>query len=245
MPDDIRDILVEITERYGIKILADPDRLAPFLADRSSLRPEDTFHLTFALRFLLKCGWRPSRREYMKEGADYRASLESQLGFTKEQAAEVMKLINWLMEMEYGGSEGEEETGAVVAVPGNLKKIAGGVANRPRTMRIRKKSLYNGIILIVSLAVLAALFFQIGNQRTPAGDELRIEFFAPMSGPEARLSHVQLQAAQFAVKRANSRDVARGQYKLQILSLSTRRTPVTTSPAYITIAVLLLHQQKV
>ena len=141
----------------------------------------------------------------MKEGADYRASLESQLGFTKEQAAEVMKLINWLMEMEYGGSEGEAETGAVVAVPGNLKKIAGGVANRPRTMRIRKKSLYNGIILIVSLAVLAALFFQIGNQRTPAGDELRIAFFAPMSGPDARLSHVQLKAAQLAVERVNSR----------------------------------------
>ena len=91
MPDDIRDILVEIIDSYGIKILEDPDRLAQFLEDRSSLRPEDTFHLTFALRFLLKCGWRPSRREYMKEGADYRASLESQLGFTKEQAAEVMK----------------------------------------------------------------------------------------------------------------------------------------------------------
>ena len=85
MPDDIRDILVEIIDSYGIKILEDPDRLAQFLEDRSSLRPEDTFHLTFALRFLLKCGWRPSRREYMKEGADYRASLESQLGFTKEQ----------------------------------------------------------------------------------------------------------------------------------------------------------------
>ena len=183
MPDDIRDILVEIIDSYGIKILEDPDRLAQFLEDRSSLRPEDTFHLTFALRFLLKCGWRPSRREYMKEGADYRASLESQLGFTKEQAAEVMKLINWLMEMEYGGSKDEAETEAVVAVPGNLKKIAGGVANRPRTMRIRKKSLYNGIILIVSLAVLAALFFQIGNQRTPTGDELRIAFLRADVGP--------------------------------------------------------------
>ena len=231
MPDDIRDILVEIIDSYGIKILEDPDRLAQFLEDRSSLRPEDTFHLTFALRFLLKCGWRPSRREYMKEGADYRASLESQLGFTKEQAAEVMKLINWLMEMEYGGSEDEEETGAVVAVPGNLKKIAGGVANRPRTMRIRKKSLYNGIILIVSLAVLAALFFQIGNQRTPAGDELRIAFFAPMSGPDARLSHVQLKAAQLAVERVNSRGLARGEYKLKVIGFDLPADPAAAERA--------------
>ena len=231
MPDDIRDILVEIIDSYGIKILEDPDRLAQFLEDRSSLRPEDTFHLTFALRFLLKCGWRPSRREYMKEGADYRASLESQLGFTKEQAAEVMKLINWLMEMEYGGSEDEEETGAVVAVPGNLKKIAGGVANRPRTMRIRKKSLYNGIILIVSLAVLAALFFQIGNQRTPAGDELRIAFFAPMSGPDARLSHVQLKAAQLAVERINSRGLARGEYKLKVIGFDLPADPAAAERA--------------
>ena len=177
MPDDIRDILVEIIDSYGIKILEDPDRLAQFLEDRSSLRPEDTFHLTFALRFLLKCGWRPSRREYMKEGADYRASLESQLGFTKEQAAEVMKLINWLMEMEYGGSEGEAETGAVVAVPGNLKKIAGGVANRPRTMRIRKKSLYNGIILIVSLAVLAGIItFALSAAGVLAGKKVGSHF---------------------------------------------------------------------
>lgn len=231
MPDDIRDILVEIIDSYGIKILEDPDRLAQFLEDRSSLRPEDTFHLTFALRFLLKCGWRPSRREYMKEGADYRASLESQLGFTKEQAAEVMKLINWLMEMEYGGSEDEEETGVVVAVPGNLKKIAGGVANRPRTMRIRKKSLYNGIILIVSLAVLAALFFQIGNQRTPAGDELRIAFFAPMSGPDARLSHVQLKAAQLAVERVNSRGLARGEYKLKVIGFDLPADPAAAERA--------------
>ena len=142
-----------------------------------------------------------------------------------------MKLINWLMEMEYGGSEGEEETGAVVAVPGNLKKIAGGVANRPRTMRIRKKSLYNGIILIVSLAVLAALFFQIGNQRTPAGDELRIAFFAPMSGPDARLSHVQLKAAQLAVERVNSRGLARGEYKLKVIGFDLPADPTAAERA--------------
>lgn len=231
MPDDVRDILVEIIDNYGIKILEDPDRLAQFLEDRSSLRPEETFHLTFALRFLLKCGWRPTRREYMKEDADYASSLVSQLGFTKGQADEVMDLIDWLMEMEYGGSETADEESAVVAVPGNLKKISGGVANRPRTMRIRKKSLYNGIILIVSLAVLATLFFQIGNQRTPAGDELRIAFFAPMSGPDARLSHVQLKAAQLAVERVNSRGLARGEYKLKVIGFDLPSDPKAAEQA--------------
>ena len=51
MPDDIRDILVEIIDSYGIKILEDPDRLAQFLEDRSSLRPEG--HLPPDLRAAL------------------------------------------------------------------------------------------------------------------------------------------------------------------------------------------------
>lgn len=231
MPDDIRAVLTEIIDSYGIKILEDPDRLAQFLEDRSSLRPEDTFHLTFALRFLLKCGWRPSRREYAKHGADYRPALVSQLGFTEEQADDVMRLVGWLMEMEYGGSDVEEHDKAVVAVPGNLKKISGGVANRPRTMRIRTKSLYNGIILIASLLVLVALFFQIGNQRTPSGDELRIAFFAPMSGPAARLSHVQLKAAQLAVERVNVRGLSRGEYKLKVIGFDLPSDPKAAEKA--------------
>ena len=231
MPDDIRAVLTDIIDSYGIKILEDPDRLAQFLEDRSSLRPEDTFHLTFALRFLLKCGWRPTRREYAKRGSDYGPSLVSQLGFTQEQADDVMNLVGWLMEMEYGGSDVETEEGAVVAVPGNLKKIAGGVANRPRTMRIRKKSLYNGLILIASLVVLVALFFQIGNQRTPAGDELCIAFFAPMSGPDARLSHVQLKAAQLAVERVNGRGLSRGEYKLKVIGYDLPSEPQAAEKA--------------
>ncbi len=225
MADDIRGVLADITDSYGIKILEDPDRLAQFLEDRSSMRPEETFHLTFALRFLLKCGWRPSRREYAKRGADYRQTLVSQLGFTEEQADKVMRLVEWLMEMEYGGSDAVEKDEGIVAVPGNLKKISGGVANRPRTARIRAKSLYNGVILIASLVMLAALFFQISSQRTPAGDELRIAFFAPLSGPGARLSHVQLRAAQLAVERVNSRGIARGEYKLKVIGFDLPSAP--------------------
>ena len=226
MPDDIRDILVEIIDSYGIKILEDPDRLAQFLEDRSSLRPEDTFHLTFALRFLLKCGWRPSRREYMKEGADYRASLESQLGFTKEQAAEVMKLINWLMEMEYGGSEGEAETGAVVAVPGNLKKIAGGVANRPRTMRIRKKSLYNGLILIV----VARRARRRSSFRSATRGRPRATSCASLSsrrclGLTRACRTCSSRRRSLRSSAINSRGLSRGEYRLKVIGYDLPADP--------------------
>ncbi len=232
MADNIREVLTEIIDIYGIRMLEDPDRLAQFLEDRSALRPEDTFHLTFALRFLLKCGWRPSRREYAKHETGYSAQLVSRLGFTPEQADEVMALVGWLMEMEYGGSDVEaEERATVVAVPGNLKRISGGLANRPRTMRIRKKSLYNGLILIVSLAVLAALFFQIGTQRTPEGNELRIAFFAPMTGAEARLSHVQLKAAQLAVEQVNARGLSRGEYRLKVIGYDLPEGPEAAAEA--------------
>ena len=225
MSGELNYILAEIIDEYGIKMLEDPDRLAQFLEDRSSLKPEDTFHLTFALRFLLKYGWRPTRREYAKHRSDYEEALISQLGYTQEQAAQVMGVVGWLMEMEYGGSDVAEKPGAVVAVPGNLKKISGGIANRPRTMSIRKKSLYNGVILITCLVVLLALFFQISNQRAPAGDELCVAFFAPMSGPEARLSHIQLRAAQLAVERVNGRGLLPGEYKLKVIGFDLPSDP--------------------
>ncbi|MDO5114879.1 MAG: ABC transporter substrate-binding protein [Synergistaceae bacterium] len=229
MPEDIRDVLSELIETYGIKILEDPDRLSQFLEDRCGARPEETFHLTFALRYLLRSGWRASRKEYMKRGGGRAAALTSQLGFTGEEAERVVSLIDWMMEQEYGGNDDTEAASdgdnIFVATPGNLKKISGGISKRPRGKLPRQKSIYNGLIMLASVVVLAILFFQISSQRTPVGDELRIAFFAPMSGAQARLGHVQLRAAQLAVERINRQGPLRGGYRLKVVGFDLPETP--------------------
>lgn len=221
MSENIRDVLSELIDSYGISILEDPDRLSQFLEDRCAPQAEEAFHLTFALRYLLKCGWRASASGAALEEAQ-EERLCQQLGFTPDQSRDVMALIN---EAVAGRCEAEPEEEGFVATPGNLRRISGGISNRPRTMRIRKKSLYNGVVLIASLLVLGVLFFHIGSQRTPVGDELRIAFFAPMSGPEARLSHVQLRAAQLAVERINLQGPLRGGYKLKVVGFDLPKDP--------------------
>ena len=58
MSENIRDVLSDLIDSYGINILEDPDRLSQFLEDRCAREAEEAFHLTFALRYLLKGGWR-------------------------------------------------------------------------------------------------------------------------------------------------------------------------------------------
>ena len=222
MSENIRDVLSELIDSYGINILEDPDRLSQFLEDRCALQAEEAFHLTFALRYLLKCGWRVnSARAVLDEEQEER--LCQQLGFTAGQSKEVAALINGAVADKY--EDGRPAGEGFVATPGNLRRISGGISNRPRTMRMRKKSLYNGVILLAAMLVLGVLFFQIGSQRTPVGDELRIAFFAPMSGPEARLSHVQLRAAQLAVERINFQGPLREEYKLKVVGFDLPKDP--------------------
>ena len=53
MSENIRDVLSDLIDSYGINILEDPDRLSQFLEDRCAREAEEAFHLTFALRYLL------------------------------------------------------------------------------------------------------------------------------------------------------------------------------------------------
>ena len=76
MSENIRDVLSELIDSYGINILEDPDRLSQFLEDRCALQAEEAFHLTFALRYLLKCGWRVnSARAVLDEEQEERCLL--------------------------------------------------------------------------------------------------------------------------------------------------------------------------
>ena len=221
MPQKIRDVLSDLIETYGIKILEDPDRLSQFLEDRCKDHPDEAFHLSFALRYLLKLGWRPTDRKFLfSEGTE---RLVQQLGYSQKEAEAVASALSGALADASGGEQDEEPEAAsekpdeeFVAVPGNLRRISGGIANRPRTAEMRKKSFFSGLLMVAVVVVLVVLFFQIGSQRTPVGDELRIAFFAPMSGPEARLSHVQLRAAQLAVERINRRGV-HGGYRLRVV----------------------------
>lgn len=224
MSEDIRDVVSELVETYGIKILEDPDRLSQFLEDRCAQQAEESFRLTFALRCLLKSGWRSAAHAGRLTEDEY--PLSCQLGFSREESQYVFDLINEVQAKLYGRQEElpppEEE---LIAVPGNLKRISGGISNRPRGRSIRKNSLNNGLIMIAALVAITILFFQIGSQRTPVGDELRIAYFAPMSGPEAALSHLQLRAAQLAVERINLQGPIKGQYKLKVVGFDLPRDP--------------------
>lgn len=135
MSENIRDVLSELIDSYGINILEDPDRLSQFLEDRCALQAEEAFHLTFALRYLLKCGWRVnSARAVLDEEQEER--LCQQLGFTAGQSKEVAALINGAVADKY--EDGRPAGEGFVATPGNLRRISGGISNRPRTMRMRK-----------------------------------------------------------------------------------------------------------
>ena len=233
MSEEIRDVLSELVDTYGIKILEDPDRLSQFLEDRCSGQPEESFRLTFALRFLLKNGWRPTAHGRALSEDDY--ALTGQLGFTKEESLRIFDLINSVnADGAAQGAAPQDDAppdDEVVAVPGNLKRISGGISNRPRSMHLRKKPLYNGLVMIAALLAITILFFQIGSQRTPVGDELRIAYFAPMSGPEARGSHLQLRAAQLAVERINRQGPIRGQYKLKVVGFDLPKSPEKAAAA--------------
>ncbi|MCF0247323.1 MAG: ABC transporter substrate-binding protein, partial [Synergistes sp.] len=222
MRENIGEVLSEIIEQYGIKILNDPDRLSQFLEDRCGDSAEDAFHLTFALRYLLRREQSlVSRKNRIDESVVKR--LCDELGYTEKQARDTVDLINAALEGKL--SENKYDGENLVASPGNLKKISGGISNRPRTKLIRKRSTINGVITIAVLSVLCALFFQIGGQRTPVSDNLRIAFFAPMSGPEAAVSHVQLRAAQLAVERINSQRGTKGAYKLSVVGFDLPKDP--------------------
>ena len=216
MTDSTRDALRSLIEDYGAAILEDPDRLSQFLEDRCPARRADNFRISFALRYLLKSGWTPHVKLSVAAITQYAEGLNANLGFSKDDAYAVLAVLRDVTTPVKAEEEPEQRDSVVVAHPGNLRRISGGIANKPRTMWLRKKSLYNGLILIVALIAIAVLFFQIGNQRNPVGDEFRIAFFAQLTGPSGQLSHDQLRAAQLAVELINRQGGVRG-FKLKIV----------------------------
>jgi branched-chain amino acid transport system substrate-binding protein len=214
MEEITEQVLKELIEDYGVGILEDPDRLSQFLEDRCPTNRAANFRLTFALRYLVKSGWTPHVKFTDRNDNSYAGRLCEHLGFTAEDAEDVIATLRSVVKEH--DSNLDAEGSMVIAKPGNLRTMPGGISNKPRTMWIRKKSFYNGLVLIASLIVIAVLFFQIGSQRNPVGDEFRIAMFAPMSGAAAQSSHNQLRAAQLAVELINKQGGIRG-YKLKII----------------------------
>jgi branched-chain amino acid transport system substrate-binding protein len=209
--------LEDLIDLYGPAILEDPDRLSQFLEDRYGDYGE-SFRFTFALRALVKSGWTHNVRISAVKRDFYMDILVRNLGFTASAAKDVLDALNALT---FNEPEEEPETGgerSVVAKPGNLKRIAGGIANKPRTIWLRERSLHNGLILILSLFALAVLFFQMSGQRSPVGDELRIAFLTRLSGASSEHGLNQLRAAQLAVEDVNKHGGVRG-YRLRVVGL--------------------------
>ncbi len=215
LTEAIKKVLEKLTEEYGACILEDPDRLSQFLETRNPSDSAGNFRLTFALRYMIRSGWTVNSRITTKNEMYFRTKLSEHLGFSAEEAENILRIIRQVIKEDRAYCR-NEDTEDLIARPGNLRRIAGGISNKPRTMWIRKKSFYNGIVLIVALMAIVVLFFQIGSQRNPVGDEFRIAFFAPMKGVAAQSSHNQLRAAQLAVEQINKQGGIRG-YMVKIV----------------------------
>lgn len=227
MEGTIKEILQKLIDDYGLVILEDPDCLSQFLEARSSKNRTENFKLTFALGHLLKLGWKASDKQNSESTSKYTDLLCKELAFSREDAQRVLSVLNDITSLNSeNGSLIDEEL--FYASPGNLRKISGGIANKPRTMWLRKKSLYNGSILIIALLAIVVLFYQIGSQRNPEGDEFRIAFFATLSGQNASSGQDELRAAQLAVEQVNKSDKNRA-YKLKIIGFDTPRDPLAAA----------------
>ncbi|MDL2297606.1 ABC transporter substrate-binding protein [Synergistaceae bacterium OttesenSCG-928-D05] len=228
MEDRVKQVLKELIEEYGIAILEDSDRLSQFLENRCAGERSDNFRLTFALRYLLKAGWTPQVKISDRNDAYYADMLIKNLGYTASAAKDVVGTLRDITsEPEPQNTEDEEK---IVASPGNLRRIAGGISNKPRTMWLRKKSMRNGLVLVAALLAIIVLFFQIGRERSPVGDEFRIAFLAKMTGPNSQHSLNQLRAAQLAVEAINKQDGVRG-YKLKIVGFDVPVGPEAAKTA--------------
>ncbi len=223
MSDKLEKILEKLTEEYGLNILEDPDRLSQFLEARNPSGSAANFRLTFALRYMIRSGWTPSIGITNKNELYFGTKLPEQLGFTEEEAEDVLKTVKYVIKSGLRDSgQAADSPEILIASPGNLRRIAGGISNKPRTMWIRKKSFYNGIVLMAALLAIAVLFFQIGGERNPVGDEFRIAFFARLRGSEAQANHNRLRAAQLAVEQINKQGGVRG-YKLKLVGYDLPR----------------------
>ena len=219
MSEAMKNILKELIAEYGTDIINDPDRLSQLLENRFHIGGVENFQLTFALGYLLRHGWSLSFDSGQKELSRYRDILCRDLSFSKQDADNVLDILSNIGECESYDNENEEDC-LFEARRGNLKRISGGISNKPRTMWIRKNSLYNGFIFIAVMLAMCVLFFQVGGERTPAGSEFRIAFFTPFEGQEARAGHTQLQAAQLAVESINRQGGIKG-YTMKIIGYNT------------------------
>lgn len=231
MEDKIRQALKELVGEYGVCILEDTDRLAQFLEDRSGREfREEIFRLIFALRYLLKEGWNPRVATSERSYALYADGLVGDLGFTAAAAGNIVTTLRSII-LELEVATEKRPSDRVVAAAGNLRRIAGGVANQPRTMWLRKKSMRNGLVLIAVLAAIAVLFFQIGSQRNPVGDELRIAFLTRMSGSSSQTGLDQLRAVQLAVENINKQGGIRG-YKFKVVGFDLPVSPTEAKKTF-------------
>ncbi|MDO5562762.1 MAG: ABC transporter substrate-binding protein [Synergistaceae bacterium] len=225
MEEKIKNTLKELVDDYGFSIFEDTDRLSQFLEDRLPDMGEDIFHLTFAISYFVRLGWRPSRQGREDYLSKYRGKLTADLGYPPEDAKKTLETLDYIVSLDKRADDGAEPPDDVFyAAPGNLRKVYGGISNKPRMMWLRKRSFYNGLALLVALLAIAVLFYQIGEQRNPEGDEFRIAFFAQLEGPNAQSGHNRLRAAQLAVEQINKGGGRHG-YKLKIIGFNTPAQP--------------------
>lgn len=211
MSKELTENIFELTDLYGAAILEDPERMSQFLEDKLPGHENEIFYLVFAVRFLVRNGWRAKSpaSKLTPANAD---DMCAKLGFSEAAAHDVVQIINDAIDHIFGTCE------RIVAHRGTLQAVPGGLS-RPRPMLTNRKSVYNGIILATALFIVCMVFAQINAQRMPVGDELRIAFFAHLSGKGSDKGQTALHAAQLAVETVNSTSAHRDGYKLKVIGL--------------------------
>ncbi|MEG1642026.1 MAG: ABC transporter substrate-binding protein [Synergistaceae bacterium] len=226
MKDKMKKNLEKIIEDYGLQIFEDTDRLSQFLEEYNDLDTKEIFTLTFSLRNLSKKGWSAELRKENLKCEEYRNYLLDKLGFSKQDVSFVIEIIEFIAEI----SSAEETTNddkyanTFFASPGNLKKIDGCLAKKPRTKWLRKKVICNTFIFLISAIALIILFLQIGNQRDPVGNEYRIAYFDVLSDAKFTGGYDRLRAAQLAVEKINAQNKGAG-FRFKIVGFDTPSNP--------------------
>ena len=208
MDDRLVGVALELIKIYGYSLLEDPDRLAQLLEDRCVDSRMEIFMISFALRELLKDGTLSDPDAFASGSEKIEARLRENLGFSKTSAQWVTGAIYELMSAEV---EPEEADSRIEAHRGFLHNVDYRIASRPRTMRVRKKALRNGLLLLGIIALFLGLFVRITGSRYMVSEDHGILFLAHLSGPDAAYGHVRLKAAQLAADQINAVGGVRGQ----------------------------------
>lgn len=212
MNDKIVSSARELIGVYGASLIDDPERLGQLLEDKCGEYKYEIFLLCFAMREVSKKGAYPSVDDLIRHRGEHEQTFRANLGFSRHDArVAVDSIADILEDAERAEAAARENENQVVARKGFLNKVYGGIAKRPRTAPVRKKTLRNGLLLLAIVLVFLALYVRTTENRFLAAGAHKILYVAHLSGGDAASGHVRLKAVQLAADMINASGGVKGQ----------------------------------